>query len=418
MDNLTHSLIGLVAGESIAQTTPANEHGLPVEVRRGLLVALAVIGGNLPDLDLLYSYNASSNHKLGYLLQHRGYTHTLLGCVLLASLLYAGTIWWIRWRQLRSSGRDRLELALVALFGTLLHLGMDTLNSYGVHPFWPVENRWFYGDAVFIVEPLYWAAAAPLFFVVRGRAARVVISLALIAAIGLSVASHLVPPVLCGTVALLMVGLLVMGARSSARAAAISSAVLLVGITATFIFSGHRAARRAESIAGSAFPADHVIDHVLTPLPMNAVCWDLLLLETRGDRYVVRHAMLSNAAAVMPARQCPTMFGSQGTAPMVRVAAADSGQIHWLGEFAMSTTTLRTLVDGYCDAAALMRFARVPFATLPQRRWVVGDLRFDREPGLGMSEIELTSPSVLPCPGSPPWIAPRSDLLAARKWLP
>ena len=34
--------------------------------------------------------------------------------------------------------------------GTLLHLGMDFLNSYGVHPFWPIQNRWVYGDSVFI----------------------------------------------------------------------------------------------------------------------------------------------------------------------------------------------------------------------------------------------------------------------------
>lgn len=48
---------------------------------------------------------------------------------------------------------------------------MDSLNSYGVHPYWPVRNRWFCGDAVYIVEPLYWAATASLLGVVRAAAA-------------------------------------------------------------------------------------------------------------------------------------------------------------------------------------------------------------------------------------------------------
>ncbi len=52
MDNLTHTLIGLIAGESVAQSTRAREPGLAPEVRRGLFIAIAAIGGNLPDLDL------------------------------------------------------------------------------------------------------------------------------------------------------------------------------------------------------------------------------------------------------------------------------------------------------------------------------------------------------------------------------
>jgi len=45
-----------------------------------LFVVLAAVGGNLPDLDLLYSY-VSSDRKLDYLLEHRGYTHSIVGCV-------------------------------------------------------------------------------------------------------------------------------------------------------------------------------------------------------------------------------------------------------------------------------------------------------------------------------------------------
>jgi inner membrane protein len=41
----------------------------------------------------------------------------------------------------------------------LLHMSMDFLNSYGIHPAVPVRiMRWFYGDMIFIVEPVFWVA--------------------------------------------------------------------------------------------------------------------------------------------------------------------------------------------------------------------------------------------------------------------
>ncbi|MFO5133003.1 metal-dependent hydrolase, partial [Salmonella enterica subsp. enterica serovar Derby] len=76
MDNLTHSLIGMVAGEAVARLTPEAKDGLPADARRGMLVTLTTIGGNLPDIDLVLTYRGFVRDKLGYLLEHRGYTHT------------------------------------------------------------------------------------------------------------------------------------------------------------------------------------------------------------------------------------------------------------------------------------------------------------------------------------------------------
>ena len=36
------------------------------------------------------------------------------------------------------------------------HLVHEAWNSYVVDPFWPVDNGWFYGDAINIVEPFFW----------------------------------------------------------------------------------------------------------------------------------------------------------------------------------------------------------------------------------------------------------------------
>ena len=71
MDNITHTLIGALLGETIARTTQRDPRGLPGEVRRNLLVTTSAIGSNLPDVDVFYSFIGG---KINYLLQHRGYS--------------------------------------------------------------------------------------------------------------------------------------------------------------------------------------------------------------------------------------------------------------------------------------------------------------------------------------------------------
>ena len=414
MDNLTHTLIGLIAGESIAHSTRAREPGLAPATRRGLFVALAAIGGNLPDLDLLYSYRGvphDTQSKLSYVLQHRGYTHTVVGCLILAVLLYAGAELWLRYRRVGVTRRDRLELAGMSMFGTFLHLGMDFLNSYGVHPFWPVKNGWFYGDSVFIVEPLYWADTAPLIFVVRSTVVRWGLGFILLAIPILGVVSSFVPTGPCVGFLILTAVLWVIGWAASARTAALASAVAMLGVTATFIVSGHLATRGIEAVAAADFHNDRIVDHVLSPGPMNPLCWSVLLLETNGDRYVVRRGMVSVAPALIPASRCPAMSGNLATrAPLAVVEAPDSAGIHWLGEFAMSRAALAQVVAGNCNAAALMQFARAPFVTT-EPDWVIGDLRFPGGRGGGMADIDLKSDSPGPCPRTPPWTPPREGLL-------
>jgi inner membrane protein len=415
MDNLTHSLVGLIAGESIARTTPARQPGLPPATRRGLFVVLSIIGGNLPDLDLLYSFRGFSQSdpdKLLYMLHHRGYTHTVVGCLVLALLLYGAAEVWAGLQRITLTPRDRGELAGIASFATGLHLGMDFLNSYGIHPFWPWRDQWVYGDSVFIVEPLYWAAAAPLLFVVRTWAARIILGLVILAAVALSVGSPLVPAFARVVFLVVTVALLAVGSRVSPRTAALVGAGAMVLITATFVAAGQVATHRIESVAAAESGSGRIIDHVLTPLPMNPLCWDALLLVTDGDRYRVRHGMLADAPALLPAAQCPILSGERaGTAPMVAAAAPDSAQIRWLGEFDMSRARLAAIVAAHCEAAALMQFARAPFAAELDRQWVMGDLRFDRARGSGMSTIELGPSAHGTCRTSVPWIPPRLDLL-------
>src|SRR5262245_50188180 len=123
MDNLTHSLIGIVAGDTVARSAAPASGGLSADTRRAFLVTVSVIGSSLPDSDLLVSYNGFTRDKLAYMLQHRGYTHTILGCVILALLLYGAAELVATLRKLTLSRSDRVALLGMALLATLLHLG-------------------------------------------------------------------------------------------------------------------------------------------------------------------------------------------------------------------------------------------------------------------------------------------------------
>jgi hypothetical protein len=86
----------------------------------------------------------------------------------------------------------------------------------------------------------------------------------------------------------------------------------------------------------------------------------------------------------------------------------------------------RATLDGWprsCWPVERARFARAPYAgtlargapgapganTARSARGVVGDLRYDRSPGLDFSDLPLDRAA--PCPKRvPPWIPPRSDL--------
>ncbi len=392
--------------------TDARPDGLTPDQRRAAFIAIAAIGGNIPDLDLLYSVQAVTGDKIGYLLEHRGYTHTILGCLALALLLYGGAEAWARVKRIVLNRSDRLAFGVMALVAVMLHLGMDALNSYGVHPFWPLNNHWIYGDSVFIIEPLYWIATAPMWFLARTLTARVVIALVVVVGIGLNFFTHSTQPLWCVGVVLATGALLAVGKLAPRRAASFTSAAVMVGVTAMFMFAGHAAANRALSLAATSFPSEANVDHVLSPMPSNPFCWDLLLIQTGGGEYTIRHGMISITPGLIPAAACPRIFRNiEGTAPITAVSAPDSADVQWLGQFSMPVDRLASLAASNCEAYELLQFARAPYATEADRRWIIGDLRFDREAALGMSEIELSDPPPARCRYDSPWVPPRQALL-------
>ena len=408
MDNLTHTLVGLLVGEAAAQRAGDAQGRLPAGTRRALLVSTMVIGSNLPDADLLYS--GFGGARLGYLLQHRGYTHTVVGALIAAALMYGAWELWLRQRRLIPSSAERVWLLAVAITGPLLHLTMDFTNSYGVHPFWPFYDGWLYGDSVFIVEPLLWAAAAPLVFQLRTLAARTFVALALVVGILLAIETGLVPPSLCVVLVSLTAGMLLIGYLTPARTAVALGITVWLGMTAVFATAGRAAAAQLESYARVRFPHAVTLDHALTPMPADPLCWEALLIQREGDSYVTRRAVLSLAPSWVEAARCPNVaFRAPTRAPLQAVADAGSDRLSWHGEFSMPSEGLKTLAATNGEMAAFLRFARAPWAAAEAGQWEIGDLRFG---GGGIAALRLSAPAI--CPRFvPPWLPPRADVIGS-----
>ena len=145
MDNLTHSLIGAALGQT----------GL--KWLSGLGMPTLIIAANIPDVDA-----ACAVYGTASLSMRRGLTHGPIAMAVLPILLTGAMIAFDRWqarRGTRPQGRAAVRfwpLLLLAVIGTLSHPAFDWLNSYGIRLLEPFSSQWFYGDALFIIDPWIW----------------------------------------------------------------------------------------------------------------------------------------------------------------------------------------------------------------------------------------------------------------------
>ena len=141
MDNICHTLVGAAFGEA----------GLKRQTRFGS--ATLMIAANLPDVDVLVF--ASDLPAVAF---RRGWTHGILAQTLLPIALTAAMIGVARVFPGRADDQPvrTRGLLLLSYVGVLSHVALDLLNNYGVRLLMPFSNRWFYGDAVFIVDPWLW----------------------------------------------------------------------------------------------------------------------------------------------------------------------------------------------------------------------------------------------------------------------
>jgi inner membrane protein len=412
MDNLTHALAGLALAEAALQWRAARAGREASAGFARLAYLTSAVANNVPDADAVYTWITGG--PLGYLLHHRGHTHTAPVALTLGALTAAAGLARARRRGSLDPGGAPLVWGL-GLLGPVAHVGMDAWNSYGVHPFWPLYDGWFYGDSVFIVEPLLWAALAPpLLFAARARWWRGALWALVAASVALPWALYRLVPLPPRLALALAFALSLAFARRASPRRRAAAAVLSAAAVALGFAAAGRAARAglARRLASEPEPAA-LHDVALTPQPANPLCWTAIAVQTTAaGELVLRRATLAPLPALFAARSCvPTV--AAGTAPLGPPRAPDDAGVRWGGEFRAPLARLRALARDHCEAAALVRFLRAPFWAERAGATVLGDLRFDGDEGLGFAEMAL-APAPARCPAFvPPWRPPRADLLGA-----
>ena len=149
MDPLAHTLVGA----SLAETR------LGRLGRTTLAGPALILGANAPDIDAMTMF-MGRDLSLGL---RRGWTHGVLAMLVLPLvltlllLLLDRTVAAWRGREPRARAGPLLALSTLAV---LSHPALDWLNTYGVRFLMPFDGTWFYGDALFIIDPWVWLLAA------------------------------------------------------------------------------------------------------------------------------------------------------------------------------------------------------------------------------------------------------------------
>ena len=118
--------------------------------------AALLLGANMPDLDVLAYFDGPAAD----LAWRRGWSHGVLALILFPFLLTGALViahrMYHRNRRADSAPVLPREVLLLSSIAILSHPILDTLNTYGVRWLMPFSSRWFYGDALFIVDPWMW----------------------------------------------------------------------------------------------------------------------------------------------------------------------------------------------------------------------------------------------------------------------
>jgi inner membrane protein len=362
MDNITHSLFGVALG-SVALAVAPRARELPKH--SSLVVWTAILANNAPDIDVFLPSLLKGGSLMG-LLEHRGFTHTVLAAPFL-SIVVVGVAWLFSLCP-RLSWRWFWGLFGLSILGVLMHLGADYCNDYGVHPFSPFNNKWFYGDFIFIVEPLIWFSILPLAFFGSKKW------------------------ILKGLVIILYLAL---------------TGVLLCGPYASFYSASQKVGAGITEILEANRPGEKIVQLARTPAPADPFCWKAVVVsEGPGDQYTIRSAAVSLLPRFINPSSC--LHGMDWThtvqlAPTSLPAGTASFEVTWQGEFRRELSELGRLDQEFCQFHLLRQFARAPFWSNDEEGWYAGDFRYDRGTGHGFASVRFaTSGHDTPCPGEFP----------------
>lgn len=156
MDPICHSLTGAALSAAGLRRCTA------------LATTTLVLAANAPDIDVLLC--VPDAFPLGC---HRGWTHGVLGLAVLPFLLTGLMLLVARYVRRPPADGPPLRaqgLLLISVIGVATHLLLDFTNSYGIRLLLPFSDRWFYGDALYIVDPWLYLTLGGGLLLARWRA--------------------------------------------------------------------------------------------------------------------------------------------------------------------------------------------------------------------------------------------------------
>jgi inner membrane protein len=144
MDPIAHTFTGMaLAAAGLRRATP-------------LAATALFMGANAPDVDVFSGFVAYYE-SVAF---RRGWTHGVLALALWPFVLTGVLLAWDRYVRLKrkpdaAPARAGPLLALTAI-AVVSHPMLDWLNNYGLRWLMPFSGRWFYGDALFVIDPWVW----------------------------------------------------------------------------------------------------------------------------------------------------------------------------------------------------------------------------------------------------------------------
>ncbi|HBB86037.1 MAG TPA: hypothetical protein DC047_00305 [Blastocatellia bacterium] len=352
MDNLTHSLVGLAAAKAGLEKLSPGATGL------------CVLAANSPDADIVTLVGG----RWTYLQNHRGITHSILGTIVLAvalPLFFHGCAWLIARLRKRKPATRLRGLMIASILVTATHPLLDWTNNYGVRFLLPWNSRWFYGDLVFIMDPVFWLVLGGAVFLVARRTRLQTFIWLVMAAIptflvffgpasrgGLANALPLRIIWITALVGLVVLYTREMGLRWGAKIPRVALMIMVLYVAG--LFAVHALAlRRLSAVATELAKTanEHPVAMAAMPTLANPLRW-ICIVETETSAYRFDLALSDGESkpAHLVRYQKPTAFSS----PVVTRAEADYRAQVFLG---FARFPVLQIADPNCTTQTLVQFA-------------------------------------------------------------
>lgn len=424
MDNLTHSLVGYTIAKVAKHSNNSSLNKIFENKKHSFfLFFTSIFAANFPDLDLIYNlYDPSA---LGYLVHHRGHTHTFIYAIpqTLLALIFFSIIFRIKDKSVLLVG------FILVLVNICVHISLDALNMYGVHPFYPFDNRWYYGDRVFIIEPWIWFSLLPI-ALTPFKKINSLKTLYVVFFITIIVLAFKIKMLVLGTsifLVLYFLTLLYFYQKIEER----TKVFMSLGFVFIFLLSFMVEGVRTEKFLSHAFSEtseyanitqEKLVEYVISPYPGNPFCWDILVIRTNEhDGYFVGWGRYQSSQVF--GFECPDGMNRHKEPILSELSLKTSDnvfnlnlikEVMWSKDYVSSQKIIFTTKND-CRLEAWFQFVRVPYLT-DSGDYI--DLRFSdpeesRRRDFTRLNLDTYSDGCVRMPA--PWVSPRKDLLDKSK---